>query len=182
MLQIIAIAAGAAVAGVLGVAATRSNVFRVQRTGTVGAPPEAVYPLIADFRRWTAWSPWETMEPGMDRTYGGAESGTGATYAWEGQKVGSGRMEITGTDAPSRIDIDLHFIKPFEARNTTVFAMEPTAGGTRITWTMEGPASFMTKVMCVFIDMEKRVGKDFENGLANLKRAVEEPAGGASAS
>ena len=80
MLQINAIAAGAAVAGVLGIAATRPNVFRVQRAATISAPPDTVYPLIADFRRWADWSPWEKLEPGMTRSYGGADSGTGATY------------------------------------------------------------------------------------------------------
>ena len=182
MLQIIAIAAGAAVAGVLGIAATRSNVFRVQRAATISAPPDTVYPLIADFRRWADWSPWEKLEPGMTRSYGGADSGTGATYAWEGQKVGAGRMEITETDAPARIDIDLHFLKPWEAHNKTVFALDPTGGGTLVTWTMEGPATFMTKVMGVVMNMEKRVGKDFDAGLASMKRIAEGTAevGGAS--
>ena len=110
----------------------------------------------------------------MKRTYGGAASGKGAVYAWEGNKnVGSGRMEITDVSAPSKVVIKLDFFVPFEAHNTAEFTMLPQGDGTSLTWLMHGPAPFISKLMQVFMNIDKMVGKDFEVGLANLKKLAE---------
>ena len=172
MLHLIAIAAGAAIAGVLGIAARRPDTFRVQRTAVIDAPPERIQPLIEDFRRWAEWSPWEKLEPGMKRTFSGAASGRGAAYAWEGKKVGSGRMEITGT-SPERTTIQLDFLKPWEAHNIATFTLQPRGGRTEVTWSMDGPSPFVSKVMGVFVSMDNLIGKDFAAGLAILKAIVE---------
>lgn len=154
--------------------ATRPPTFTVTRTGMIDAPPARVYPLIADFRNWDAWSPWDKRDPNMKRTYGGAGSGTGATYAWDGNKnVGEGRMEITGAVEPSRIDIALDFIKPFKASNTTEFRLEPSGSGTRVVWSMTGKNNLMSRVMGIFMNFDKMIGKDFEAGLAAMKKAAE---------
>ena len=167
-------AAAAGVAGLLGYAATRPDTLRVQRSATIGAPPERIYPLIADFRRWEAWSPWEKLDPEMKRTLSGADSGVGAVYEWDGnRKAGAGRMEIVEAAEPSEVDIRLDFTRPFESHNTTRFALEPDGSGTRVTWTMDGPQAFMSKVMGVFIDMDGMIGKDFDRGLAAMKDAAE---------
>ena len=110
----------------------------------------------------------------MQRSYSGAAAGEGAVYAWEGNKnVGSGRMEILETSAPSKIVIKLDFLKPFEAHNTAEFTMLPQGDGTHVTWLMHGPAPFINKVMQVFMNLDRMIGKDFEAGLANLKTATE---------
>ena len=110
----------------------------------------------------------------MKRTYSGAASGKGAVYAWEGNRnVGSGRMEITEASPSSKVMIQLDFIKPFEGHNITEFTLQPAGGATNVTWTMQGPSPFITKVMGVFINMDKMIGRDFEAGLANLKSVAE---------
>jgi carbon monoxide dehydrogenase subunit G len=172
MLALIAIAVAAPVAGVLGYAATRPGAFQYRRSTTIQAPPEAILTHINDFRRWTEWSPWEALDPGMKRTYGGAATGVGATYAWEGRKAGSGQMIIRET-SPSRIVIQLDFSKPFEAHNTAEFVAEPRGDATQLTWSMHGNSPFMSKVFGVFVNMDRLIGKDFETGLANLKRIAE---------
>jgi hypothetical protein len=130
--------------------------------------------LINDFHQWGTWSPYEHKDPAMKRTYSGAARGSGAVYAWEGDKnVGSGRMEILEASAPSKIVIKLDFFSPFEAHNTAEFTMLPQDDATRVTWRMHGPAPFMARIMHVFINIDKMVGKDFEVGLANLKRLAE---------
>jgi uncharacterized protein YndB with AHSA1/START domain len=162
------------VAAVLVVAATRPDDFSVQRSASIKAPPEKIYPMLADFRQWPAWSPWEKLDPDMKRTLSGPASGPGATYAWQGSsKVGAGRMEIRQVTAPTKVEIQLDFIKPFEGHNVTDFTLVPRGDATEVTWLMRGPAPFVSKLMGVFVDMDKMIGKDFEAGLANLKAASE---------
>jgi uncharacterized protein YndB with AHSA1/START domain len=181
MFEIIAIIAAVlaiAIAIVLILAATKPDTFRVQRATTVKAPPEKIFPLINDFHQWGTWSPYETKDPAMKRSYSGAASGKGAVYAWDGNKnVGSGSMEILDTSAPSKIVIKLDFFTPFEGHNTAEFTMLPQGDATNVTtnvtWLMHGPSPFMGKIMHVFINMDRMVGKDFEIGLANLKKITE---------
>jgi len=152
---------------------TRPDTFSVQRSLTIAAPAEKLFAFINDFNRWPDWSPYEHRDPNMKRTIGGASNGKGATYAWEGNKnVGKGRMEILDTQPPSLITIKLDFEQPFEAHNVAELTLQPVAGGTNVTWAMRGPASFMTKLIGSFMNMDKMVGKDFEAGLAKLKDAV----------
>lgn len=163
------------VAGVLGFATTKPDTFKVQREVSIKAPPQKVAALLTDFREWKSWSPWETLDPGMQRTYSGPDSGKGARYAWQGNdKVGAGRMEITEAAQPERTVIKLDFLKPFESHNTTTFTMTPEGDGTRVNWTMTGPSPYVSKVMTVFVSMDKMIGKDFEKGLTNLKAAAEQ--------
>jgi len=141
----IAVVLAIAIAIVLILAATKPNNFSIERATTIKAPPERIFPLINDFHQWGTWSPWENKDPAMKRTFDGAASGKGAVYAWDGNKnVGSGRMEILDTTVP-----------------------------TNVSWLMHGPAPFMSKMMQVFINLDHMIGKDFEIGLANLKRLTE---------
>ena len=174
IIVIIAIVVVVAVAIILILAATKPDGFSVQRVITVQAPPQRIFPLINDFHQWGSWSPYENKDPAMKRSYSGAASGTGAVYAWEGNKnVGSGRMEILDASTPSRIVIKLDFFTPFEGHNTAEFTMLPQGDATNITWLMYGPLPFMGKIMHVFINVDNMIGKDFEAGLANLKRLTE---------
>lgn len=162
------------VAGILIYAATRPDMFRVQRTATIKAPPEKIFALINDLRSWSQWSPYEKKDPAMKRTFSGAANGKGAVYEWDGDNnVGKGRMEITEATPPGKILIKLDFIKPFEGHNTAEFTMEPRSDGTVVTWAMYGPASFMMKAMGLFMNMDNMIGNDFAAGLANLKAAAE---------
>jgi uncharacterized protein YndB with AHSA1/START domain len=170
----IAIVLVIAIAIVLTLAAAKPNTFSVRRETTVRAPPEKIFPLIDDFHQWATWSPYESKDPAMKRTYSGATSGKGAVYAWDGNKnVGSGRMEILEAAAPAKIIIKLDFFRPFEGHNSAEFTMLPQGDATRLTWLMHGPAPFMSKLMQVFMNMDKMIGKDFEIGLANLKKLTE---------
>ncbi len=155
--------------------ATRPSEFRVQRSTRINAAPDRIFPLISDFHRWTAWSPWEGVDPNLARTYSGSPSGKGAVYTWKGNaKAGQGRMEITDATTPKRIDVRLEFIKPFQAIHMvdfTLTAAQPQ--GTDVTWTMNGKSPFMLKLFGVFTNMDTMLGKDFEKGLAAMKGAAE---------
>lgn len=170
----IAIVLAIAIAVVLILAATKPDIFRVERAITVAAPPDRIFPLINDFRQWVTWSPYENKDPALKRSYSGAASGKGAVYGWEGNKnVGSGRMEILEASTPAKIVIKLDFFTPFEGHNTAEFTMLPQGDATNVTWLMHGPSPFIGKIMHVFMNMDRMVGKDFEIGLANLKRLTE---------
>ena len=174
MLKLISIAAGVLVAGVLGFAAIRPDAFRVQRSESIKAPPEKIYPLITDFRAWPTWSPWEKMDPAMTRPLSGAPSGVGAVYAWDGDRnIGKGRMEITEATPPSRVAIALDFEKPFEGHHVAEFTLQPAGDATNVTWAMHGQHGFMGKLIGVFMNMDRMIGGQFETGLANLKALVE---------
>src|ERR1700681_3980714 len=174
IIAIIAVVLAFLIAIVLILAATKPNSFSVQRATTVKAPPERIFPLINDFHQWGTWSPYENKDPAMKRSYSGAASGKGAVYAWDGNKnVGSGRMEILETSAPAKIVIKLDFFKPFEGHNTAEFTILPQGDATDVRWVMHGPAPFISRLMQVFMNIDRMIGKDFETGLANLKRLTE---------
>jgi hypothetical protein len=173
-IAIIAVVLAIAIAVVLILAAGKPPTFSVERAIDIAAPAERIFPLINDFHQWVAWSPWERRDPAMKRSYEGSSSGNGAVYGWDGNKnVGTGRMEILESAAPSKILIKLDFFKPFEGHNTAEFTMLPQGAATQVTWVMRGPAPFMSKLMQVFMDMDRMIGKDFEAGLSSLKRLAE---------
>jgi len=175
----------AAVVVIVLLAMRKPDEFRVSRTQQIAAPPERIYPLIADLRAWAPWSPYETKDPDMARSFSGAAEGPGAIYEWDGDKtVGAGRMEILDVVEPSeggpaKIAIKLDMIAPFEGHNLVEFAMTPIRlpdgrDGSIVAWTMRGPYAFPAKVIGLFVDMDAMIGKDFAAGLANLKSVAEQ--------
>lgn len=173
MLKTIVIVVVLAILVVLAIAATQPRILRVQRSARVNAPADRIFPMINDFHRWTEWSPYDKFDPDMKRTFSGSALGKGAIYEWTGNnKVGAGRMEILEAAVPKRIAIKLDFIRPFEGHNVSEFVLEPNAGATDVTWAMEGPSAFSHRVMGLFMNMDKMIGKDFERGLENIRGAV----------
>ena len=149
--------------------ATRPDTFHVERSAVIHAPTDVVYARLEDFHRWPDWSPWEKLDPAMQRTFSGSERGVGAVYGWKGNdKVGEGRMTILEAAAPSKVGVRLEFLKPFESASTTTFDLTPADGGTQVRWAMDGEHNFASKAMCLVMDMDKQVGGDFEKSLATL--------------
>ena len=176
IIAVVAVVLAIAVAAVLVLASAKPDSFTVQRSAVMEAPAERIFPLINDFQQWAKWSPWESRDPAMKRSFSGSASGKGAVYAWDGNKnVGSGRMEILDASQPSKITIKLDFFKPFEGHNIAEFTFEPErdASATHVIWVMRGPSPFMSKVMQVFMNFDAMIGRDFETGLANLKKLTE---------
>lgn len=181
MKKAIAVCVGASIVGValiLAVAATKPDQFHVERSMLINASPDQIYPQINNYRKWTAWSPWEKVDPNMKRTYSGPESGPGAKYAWVGNAdVGAGDMEIVESN-PSKIEIKFHQAVPFEGNNKASFSLQPQGEATKVTWAIAGDSPFMCKVMQVFMSMDQCCGKEFEKGLSSLKSIAEKPSAG----
>jgi uncharacterized protein YndB with AHSA1/START domain len=176
MLKLIGIFIVVVVAGVLLFAASRPDTFSVQRSTSIKAPPEKIFALVNDLKQWPAWSPWGKKDPNQKITYGLITAGQGASFAWEGNKeVGQGEMKVAASTPASLVRLDLHFIKPFEGRNQVDFKLEAQGDSTQVVWDMSGPAPFINKVMGLFMNFDKMIGKDFEEGLANLKALAEKP-------
>lgn len=174
MLTGILVAVGAIVAASALVVARRPSEFRVSRTATIAAPASVLFAQVNDFRKWAAWSPYDKRDPTMRKTYEGVPAGTGAVYAWFGNKeVGEGRTTITESRPNELIRIRLEFAKPFKATSTAEFAFKPEGDRTAVTWSLTGRHNFMMKAMCLFMNMDRMIGGDFEKGLADMKFLVE---------
>lgn len=147
--------------------------YAVSRSTTVVADPARVHRLINSFHEWTAWSPWEDIDPQLDRDYSGPDTGVGAHYAWSGnRKAGQGAMEITSS-TPDEIDIRIDFLKPVKATNRVVFTLTPAVDGTEVTWLMTGEQRGLMALVGKVVPMDRLVGKDFEKGLTRLKAVAE---------
>jgi uncharacterized protein YndB with AHSA1/START domain len=166
----------ALIAAVVLYAASRPDHFRIERSITVNASPDRIFPLVSNFHQWEAWSPWEKIDPNLSRTYSGATEGKGAVYAWSGNKdIGQGRMEIIESQPSSKLRIQLDFITPFEAHNTVDIVLTPKGNTTVVTQSMQGPSPFISKLMGLVFSIDKMVGGKYEEGLASLKVLAEKP-------
>jgi hypothetical protein len=159
----------------LAFAATRPDRYHVERSASIAAPPAVVFAELEDLRRWSAWSPWDKIDPNMKKEYSGPERGVGASYSWQGNKdVGKGQMTIVTAEPPTKVAYKLEFIEPFASVADTSFTVAPAgADGSEVTWSIDGHNDFMGKVFSVFMDMDKMLGADFEKGLAQLKPIAE---------
>lgn len=165
---------GVLLAMVFGVAATRPNHFRIERSIAIAAPAATVFAQLDNFHQWAAWSPWGNLDPQLQRDYSGVAHGVGAVYQWAGnRKAGSGRMEIIEATAPTRLRIKLDFLQPFAAHNLADFSVLAEGDYSRVSWAMHGPSPLMARVMGLFFSMDKMLGADFERGLASLKACCE---------
>lgn len=146
--------------------------FSLSRSIRVQADAARVHGLVDDFREWQKWSPWEGLDPDLNRDFSGPDHGVGSTYHWSGNKrAGEGEMRITES-TPTSVVVDLQFLKPFKASNVTTFALTPVGDATDVTWTMTGTRSAIMGLMGkLFFD--KAIGADFEKGLASLKQEAE---------
>jgi uncharacterized protein YndB with AHSA1/START domain len=150
-------------------ASTQPAVFRVERTATISAPPAVVFAILNDLHRGQEWSPYEKLDPAMKKTFGGPETGPGATYAWNGNdEVGEGSLTITESKPGESVAMKLKFSRPMECESDVIYKLAPVDGGTSVSWIMEGPNTLMSKLMSLFVNMDEMIGKDFEQGLTNL--------------
>lgn len=162
------------IAAILLIAAMKPATFAIERSVTIEASPETIYPLINDFHNWNEWAPQDREDRSLVRMYNGPRQGVGAISEWAGSAGGGkGRMQITASVPYSKIAVDVDFEKPFQAHNVNEFMLEPAGNLTTVTWKMRGTNVFMMKLMSIFMNMDRMMGKHFETGLQNLKRAAE---------
>jgi uncharacterized protein YndB with AHSA1/START domain len=173
MLTILLLVLALGVSAVLIYAIFKPKSFALSRSTVIAAPPERVFALINDLQGFNRWNPFAQQDPGLAIRYESITSGNGAAYNWVGKKAGAGRMEITDSVPAQRVTMRLDFSKPMEAHNTVNFTLEPQGPDTRVTWSMNGPATYLHNLMTTFVSMDKMVGGQFEAGLASVKALAE---------
>ncbi len=159
---------------VVAYASSKPDTFSIQRSANIKAAPERIFPMIASLRQMNTWNPFVTSDPAIAVTYSGPESGKGAGHTWDGNRdVGTGRIEITEAEAPSRVVMQLDMLRPMEAHNRVEFTLQPRGDSTTVTWAMSGKQPLLGKFMSLFFDCERMVGGQFEKGLLGLKTLAE---------
>jgi Polyketide cyclase / dehydrase and lipid transport len=173
IVRIVASVVAAFIVAVLAYAATQPDRFEVQRSTSIRASANQIFPLINDLRTFNTWNPFDKKDPNVKGTYSGPESGKGAAYAFESSQTGTGRIEIADMAPPSRVTMRLTMIKPLAADNRVQFILQPQGEMTRVTWAMDGEVPFVGKLIHLFVDMDRMVGQEFAAGLAELKVRAE---------
>jgi uncharacterized protein YndB with AHSA1/START domain len=148
------------------------DTFSYVRSTTIDAPPERIFPLIAEPRTMNTWNPFNE-DPSIKGSYSGPERGPGARYSFASKRAGTGYTEITEESAPCYLGMRLVMTKPMACDHHVEFRLEPVGRGTRVTWAMSGEMNFMSRAMNQVIDCEKMCGKQFDKGLSKLKLLVE---------
>jgi hypothetical protein len=174
MFKKILIGLAAIVVAFVAYVAMQPSEYRVARSATIAAPAPAVFAQVNDFHNWEGWSPWANLDPNAKATFEGPKAGTGAVFNWSGNdKVGEGRMTLTESRPAELIRIKLDFVKPMEGTSVAEFSFTPQGDRTAVTWSMSGHNNFIARAICLFMNMDKMLGGEFEKGLANLKAVVE---------
>jgi uncharacterized protein YndB with AHSA1/START domain len=174
MLKWIFVVLLALVAGFAVVVALQPNDFRIVRSTTIAAPPSAVFSQVNNFHNWQGWSPWAKLDPDAKNTFEGPAEGQGAIFHWDGNdQVGAGSMTIIDSKPDELVRIKLDFEKPFKDTSTTEFTFKPDGDKTVVTWDMAGQQDFFRKAICLVMNMQKRIGEEFDKGLSTMKAVVE---------
>jgi uncharacterized protein YndB with AHSA1/START domain len=166
-----------ALVGLCVVIGLQPSTFTVERSTTIAAPPAAVFPHVNDVRAWDAWSPWSKLDPNAEMTISTPSAGRGASIAWNGNdQIGEGTMVILESRPDELVELEQSFVRPMEGKARIAFALAPAGDQTNVTVKMTGENGFLGKAICLFMDLDAMLGKEFEQALANLKGVVEKPA------
>ena len=174
ILAVIVAALVAVVAVIAGVASTRPDQMHIERSKVIAASPADLYPYANNFDLWMTWNPWNDLDPKQVVTHSESREGVGAWYHWKGNdQVGEGQMTITASEAPNKVVSKLEFIAPFQSVAQVTMTFTPDGEGTKVTWAMDEDLKLMSKVMGLFMDMDKMLGDDFNKGLNKLAPLAE---------
>lgn len=173
-MKILLIALPALIVIFLIVVALQPADYKVARSTSIAAAPDAVFAHINDLHKFQAWSPWAKVDPNCQYTFEGPPTGAGSAFAWTGNSaVGAGKMTIVESRPHELVRAHLDFFKPFAGVGEAEYTVKREGAQTVATWTMTGKKIFITKAIGLFVSMDKMLGPQFEAGLANLKSIAE---------
>jgi len=150
--------------------------YAVEREVTINKPKQEVFDFVKYLKNQNKFSVWAKIDPAMKTEFRGEDATVGFVSAWDSDnpKAGKGEQMITKIDEGSRIDYEIHFIKPFESTDYAYFVFEsPSENTTKVKWAFKGTMKYPMNLMLLFTDMEKMLAPDLQNGLDNLKGILE---------
>ncbi|AVI52233.1 polyketide cyclase [Pukyongia salina] len=148
--------------------------YHINRSIVINRPLPEVFEYLRYVKNQDHWSPWKKKDPDMKQSFTGEDGTVGFVSSWEGNKdVGSGEQEIVKITENKRLDTELRFFKPWKSESDAYMEVDEVDGGTRVTWGFSGVNKRPYNVMMLFYNMDKAVGKDFEEGLTDLKKILE---------
>lgn len=147
--------------------------METSRSITVNAPVEEVYRVAADYNIWPKWSPWQLRDPNMKNVITGDPMTVGHKMTWESETQGSGEQEIIELVPNSMVRTSLKF-KGWDGVSYASFILVPEGNGTKVTWTLDGgEVPFLMRGMMVIFGAIGSMEKDYDEGLASIKKLVE---------
>jgi len=163
------------VALILVLALLAPKTYNVFRSVEIARPKSEVFEHLKYLKKQDEWSPWARKDPNMKKSFTGTDGEVGCVSHWSGNKdVGEGEQEITKIITGERIEGELRFMKPWKSTSDCYLQLDDGSGGnTKVTWGFSGKNKFPMSIMMLFMNMDKMVGKDFDEGLASLKSQME---------
>ena len=161
-------------AGFLTYVAFQPSEMYIVREIFIKAPSEKIFPFINNSQKANSWMPWQESDPGAIMKYSGPEEGVGSTSSWDSPgKMGTGKAEVVESVPNQTVKTKLTYTKPMNMSQMAEVSLTPSADGTIVKWSVKGNNTFLGRLMCVFMNMDKMVGGQFEKGLTKLKNQVE---------
>ena len=149
--------------------------YEVSRSTSISRPISEVFDYVRSLKKQDEWGPWAKKDPNMTKEFAGTDGEVGAISSWKGNKeVGEGEQEITGMKQNEVVETQLRFLKPWKSESDAYIKVDDESNGsTKVTWGFSGKNKFPVSIMMLFMNMDKSVGKDFEQGLSDLKSILE---------
>lgn len=155
-------------------ASTTSSKMNISREIIIQGTPDTIFPYLNNSKLVNSWMPWNTMDPEMVMSFSGPDSGIGATSSWVSKgKMGTGEALVIESVPNQYVKTQLSYTKPFQMSQLATMSLKKMEGGTKVVWSVEGNKDFFFRLMGLFFDCEKMIGKEFEKGLETLKKQIE---------
>jgi hypothetical protein len=162
------------VGGLLAFVAVKSPEYEITREIAINASAEKIFPYLNNSKLGEQWGPWLDIDPATKMTYAGPDEGVGSVASWTGgAKLGTGSATIVESVANQRVGIKIEYTEPMVMVQDSEYLLAPQGEGQLVTWRVKGTNSFVGRLMCLFMDMDKEVGGMFDKGLEKLKALVE---------
>lgn len=160
--------------GVLIYAGLQSSEMHIAREIVIKASAEEIFPFINNSKKANEWMPWAEMDNQLQMSYSGPDEGVGSTSSWNSQgQMGVGQAVVVESTLNKIVKTKLTYTKPMEMAQLAEVSLIQSAEGTTVRWAVSGQNSFIGRVFCLFFNMDKQVGSQFEKGLSKLKTMIE---------
>ncbi len=155
-------------------AALKEPAMNISRDMVIAATPERLFPYLNNSKKMNDWMPWQDSDPNCKMQYSGPEEGVQSKSFWESTgKMGTGSSTIIESVPNKSVKSQLVYTKPMEMSQFAEISLTPVAGGTQVTWSVDGHNNFLFRLVGIFISVDKMIGGEFEKGLSKLKNQVE---------